>query len=94
MFKTGATSYQDKNGKKRWVNYGKAGSSDLLGLVSPSGRLLAIEVKSPTGRLKPKQKEFLEEIGRNGGIAIVARSVEDVENALRAENVPLQQTLL
>ena len=91
---TGATKYEGKDGKSRWVNYGKTGSSDILGVVSPSGRLLAIEVKSPTGRVSAKQQEFLEEIDRNGGIAIIARSVEDVETALKLENVPLQQTLV
>lgn len=37
----------------------------------------AVEVKSPTGRLRPNQRRYLEGVARDGGLAIVARSVED-----------------
>lgn len=42
------------------------------------GRLLAIEVKSPTGRVRPEQAAFLQDVARHGGIAFVARSTEEV----------------
>lgn len=60
--------------------YQRNGVSDILGIYKT--RMLAIEVKSPTGRLSPTQKLFLEEIERYGGIVIVARSIEDVKKAL------------
>lgn len=41
--------------------------------------LLAIEVKTRTGRLAPHQKVFLDEITSRGGVSMVARSLEDVE---------------
>lgn len=64
------------------ANHGK-GISDIIGIWR--GRFLAVEVKTREGRLSPEQAEFLECIRRFGGIAIVARSVGDVENNLRDE---------
>lgn len=46
------------------------------------GRLLAVEVKSPTGKVRPEQTAFLAEVVRHGGIAFVARSVEEVSAKL------------
>ena len=46
------------------------------------GRALAIEVKSPTGRIRPEQLAFLQEVVRAGGIGFVARSVTDVVEKL------------
>jgi hypothetical protein len=40
---------------------------------------LAIEVKSPKGRVSPQQAQFLAEIEARRGVAFVARSVEEVE---------------
>jgi hypothetical protein len=37
----------------------------------------SIEVKSATGRLRPEQRQWLETVQAAGGIAGVARSVED-----------------
>lgn len=52
------------------------GSSDLIG-VSPDGRFLAVEVKTPTGRIRPEQTRFIEAVRRHGGIAGIARSPAD-----------------
>jgi hypothetical protein len=38
---------------------------------------LSIEVKTPTGRLRPEQRQWLDAVQAAGGIAGVARSVED-----------------
>ena len=56
------------------------GISDILGIYE--GRFLAIEVKRPGGRLSQYQKEFLKRVRDEGGIAIVARSVDDVIDGL------------
>ena len=56
------------------------GTSDILGVWQ--GKPLAIEVKTPTGRLSQYQAIFLERFARAGGISIVARSVEDVAKVL------------
>lgn len=57
------------------------GVSDIIGLM-PDGRLFAIEVKSAKGRLSEHQKQFLSEIKANNGITCVARSIDDVIEAL------------
>lgn len=54
--------------------------SDVIGIVH--GRFLAIEVKSPTGRVRPEQAAFLAEVARHGGLAFVARSCQDVVDKL------------
>jgi hypothetical protein len=79
---TGAAEYQDKKGKKRFVRYGKLGASDIVGLL-PGGRFIAVECKAPGGRLSDHQIKYLEDIERMGGLAVIARSVEDLEKILR-----------
>ncbi len=59
----------------------RTGIADILGIL-PDGKLLAIEVKSAKGRLQENQKIFLREIRDRGGVAMVARSLEDVEIGL------------
>ena len=73
---TGA--YKTEHGS--YVRYGFKGSSDILGIL-PDGRFLAIEIKKPKpNKTYPtkEQKLFLKNIEINGGIAFVARSLEDV----------------
>jgi hypothetical protein len=41
-------------------------------------RFLSIEVKTPTGRLSHEQATWRAAVLKAGGIAVVARSVEDV----------------
>ena len=52
------------------------GIADILGCWQ--GRFVAIEVKRPGGRTTPEQERFLEAVRRHGGIAFVARSIDDV----------------
>lgn len=66
--------------------YRLKGVSDLLGCL-PSGRMLAIEVKTATGRLSPEQKAFIAAVNLAGGYAFMARSVEDVRAALELEGL-------
>lgn len=57
------------------------GTSDILGIDS-NGRFIAIEVKTAKGRLSENQKIFIDDINKHGGLAFVARSVDDVREAL------------
>jgi len=68
----------------RFIRYGLKGSSDISGCLD-DGRMLAIEVKAPRGRVTQEQTDFLESISKRGGVAFVARSVEDVEKAIFSE---------
>ena len=66
------------------------GSGDLIGwrtlTVTPDmvgsqiAQFLSIEVKTKTGRVRPDQQNWLDQITTAGGHAIVARSVSDTDN--------------
>jgi hypothetical protein len=81
----------------RLVTFGLArGSADLIGwrtvVVTPDmvGQRLAvftsIEIKTPTGRVRPEQQAWLGVVRGAGGIAGIARSVTDAESVL--SNLP------
>jgi hypothetical protein len=63
----------------------KPGIADILG-INHDGRMIAIEIKAPKGILSEHQKLFLEEIRARGGIALCARSIEDVVEALNLQD--------
>jgi hypothetical protein len=65
------------DGDRYITSNSQRGMSDILGMLN-GGRLLAIECKSRTGRIQPHQQEFLDLINAGGGLAFVARSVDDV----------------
>jgi len=84
-FNTGAHVIESRkaNGGKsrRFVHYAFPGCSDILGQLA-DGRFLAVECKSRRGRLTAEQATFLETVNRAGGLGIVARCVEDVQDEL------------
>ncbi len=57
------------------------GASDLIGITN-TGRFISIEVKAGKDTLKPHQRKWLDLIKKMGGIAGVARSVQDVTDLL------------
>jgi hypothetical protein len=61
------------------------GSSDLIGYRQVDGvaQFVALEVKTPTGRVTTAQTRFLDHIKTAGGCAAVVRSVADADSALR-----------
>ena len=63
--------------RKSFNRHALNGVSDILGIKD--GQFIAIEVKSKTGRPTESQKQFLEEITKLGGLAFIARSIDDVE---------------
>jgi hypothetical protein len=65
----------------RFIRFGWRGCSDLLGQLK-DGRLLAVEVKSKTGCIRPEQADFIERVRGFGGMAFVARNCRDVFEAL------------
>lgn len=58
------------------------GISDIIGIL-PDGRFLAIEVKTKKGKTTQEQLDFLNNIQYNGGVACVARNIEDVIECLK-----------
>ncbi len=86
VFRNNTGTLRDQNGRP--VQFGLCkGSADLIGwrtvTVTPEmvgtqvAVFLSIEVKTPTGRLRPEQQQWLDVVQAAGGIAGVARSVED-----------------
>ncbi len=61
----------------RFIRFGWPGCPDVLGQLK-DGRLLGVEVKGPTGKLRPEQSVFLERIRCAGGVAFMARDCRDV----------------
>jgi len=68
----------------RMVQYGKVGSSDIIGILN-DGRFLAIECKTDYGKVSQAQIDFLSAIDKSGGVAFVAHGVEDVKARLLHE---------
>jgi hypothetical protein len=85
---TGQTKYVDRHGEQRWVRYGWIGCSDIIGFMT-DGRFLAIECKSARGGASDDQVKFLQTVSAAGGVAILARSVDDVIDGIRAAKLPL-----
>lgn len=64
------------------------GSSDLIGYrsieITPDmvgrriAQFVAVEVKTPTGRIHKEQRYFIEAVEHAGGYALVARSPDDI----------------
>lgn len=76
---TGAARTQDG----RMQKFGLArGSSDLIGILAPSGRMVALEVKTPAGRATDEQTMFLELVRAKGGFGAIVRSVDEARSAL------------
>ena len=63
----------------------RKGTLDIFFFFKSRGGV--IEVKTPKGALRPEQKLALEEVASAGGIAILARSVEDVKHAFEMEGL-------
>lgn len=73
--------WRNNTGRRGTVQYGKKGSADIIGLL-PSGKFLAIEVKTATGKQSEVQAEFQNGIEGNNGVYILARSTDDLQRQL------------
>jgi hypothetical protein len=68
----------------RTLRYGlQRGSSDLIGVLAPTGRLVALECKTDVGRLTEEQRLFLAHVRSRGGFAAVVRSVSEFLEAMK-----------
>ena len=66
---------------RKMPKWSRKGVPDIIG--SYQNRLLAIEVKKPGSYPSKEQKELIREINAYGGIAFIARSIEDVKLNLK-----------
>ena len=75
VFRVNVGKVKMQNG--RWFETGvPKGFTDLFGFRS-DGRIFFIEVKNETGKVRPEQEKFIEQMRKRGALAGVARSVED-----------------
>ena len=70
--------------KGRWLQFGLKGQADITGIML-GGRRVEIEVKVGRDKQKPDQKNYQSVIERMGGLYVLARSVDDVREALKGE---------
>ncbi len=84
-FNTGAHviagTQKDGTPTRRYVQYAFTGCADILGQLI-TGHFLAVEVKRRGGRVSPPQRAFLQQVRRAGGLALVARSIPEVQAGL------------
>lgn len=91
LFRNNTGVLRDQHGRP--VQFGLCkGSADLIGwrtiTITPEmvGTQVAvftsIEVKTQTGRVKPEQQQWLQAVQAAGGIAGIARNVEDAQDLL------------
>jgi hypothetical protein len=91
LFRNNTGTLRDQHGRP--VSFGLCkGSADLIGwttrTITPEmvGSQVAvftsIEVKAASGRLRPEQRQWLDAVQAAGGVAGVARSVDDARALL------------
>lgn len=83
-WRNNTTGVYDPTTKRFRPNHSINGVADILGAL-PGGRALAVECKSSTGKVSEDQRYFLDDFRKTGGLAVVARSVDDLKAALKAE---------
>jgi hypothetical protein len=71
-------------GASQWIRFGWRGAPDIIGQLKAEygGAILCVECKTRSGRLRPEQEMFLNQVRCGGGVAFVARSQDDVEEYL------------
>ena len=71
------------NGRTFRQAFGLAkGSADLVGILAPAGRFVALEIKTPAGRVSPEQTTWLALVRSRGGFSAVVRSVDEAIAAI------------
>lgn len=63
-----------------FVRFGTKGSGDIFAIQPITGKFISIEVKQPKQYPSPEQKEWMQKVNDNGGIAFVARSIDDLKS--------------
>lgn len=80
----GQSKYTGRDGRDRFVKFGFAGLSDVLGVL-PGGRFIAVETKVGSNTATADQAAFLAEVQSLGGVGILAYSLDDVDTRLKRE---------
>jgi hypothetical protein len=83
----GAVKQAGRRGHRdRFIRFASInGVSDILAVLPPNGRLLAIECKRPGNGPTEDQAAFLDAVTRRGGLAVVIYDVRDLAEILDRE---------
>ena len=79
---TGAARYVDERGKKRIVKFGFPGCPDILGQLQ-GGKLLALEVKTSSGKVTAYQQQFIDKALASGACAGIVRNIDQALELVR-----------
>lgn len=83
LWRNNTGKLQDRKG--RWVTFGIGfGGADLVGIYKPTGRFIAFEIKTESGRLSPEQRAWHAAVRAANGAVFVARSVDEAIAQLRS----------
>ena len=86
---TGALPAVGRGGRTYPVRFGLGvGGADLVGLLKPTGRFFALEIKAARGRQSPEQIAWSRAVEGAGGFYRVVRSQEEALEALDAAARP------
>lgn len=73
----------EHNGKRRFLRFTTMdGVSDILGVLPPTGRMLAVECKRPGRKPTPEQEAFMSIVRGCGGVAFCVHSLAELEESL------------
>lgn len=78
----GGARVRNGEGPERYVQFGITGGADLLAILRPFGRWLAIECKVAGREPTDEQAEFLDAINAAGGLGLVIHDVRELAAAL------------
>lgn len=79
----GVESWDEQSGGTKFHRAGLGkGSSDIIGALHPTGRIVALEVKTKRGVASPEQLDFIALVQKFGGFACIVRSVDEAIAAI------------
>lgn len=83
---SGRAEYFSDHGKQRYVPFGwplpGGGSPDILAVVAPLGRMVAIEVKTGNAVTSAEQRQCHAALRLAGVVVVVARNIDDARKAI------------
>jgi hypothetical protein len=94
LFRNHVGVVRDERGRVHSFGLRK-GSADLIGWVTlnDSAVFLSIEIKTASGRLRPEQQQWMDNVNKSGGIAFVARSEDEALKTLN-EKITSRRSIL
>lgn len=79
---TGVARHQNKDGSQRFVRFSENGAADIQGVLRPSGRFVALEVKRPGLDAEPHQRAWGQVIESAGGVYRVVHHIDEARAVL------------